>query len=320
MKKDLKTNLCLLWATLLLLFFAQVSMAQPDDIRYINRKLDEWAVAGGGNAGSQDIQKVKSIIASLYQRQATLESSLSSLRSSNAEQSALLASVSVEKSQIEAELSRMKSLASLQSEGAYVDLLANGKAYNLSPSGLKDSIATIKEWRSCTINEPRKLATLNSGSDYFYHTITIKNSGNAQLLGLGSVQLSKNQSILVTDYIHYKDTICTPGNGPKEMKTVRMAAGVRLSLTITAKDKKFEATLPKKIAAAMELNMVEVTYRISTLGFANDETKNIISKAGDGNFDLDAYVKVMGTMGELIKAMGGAIMVNPIRLPSPAND
>jgi hypothetical protein len=262
------------------------------------------------NLKTEDITTIKEYLRAIENQH---KSSMSNLSAKNTAQSATLSACVAENAQLKAEINILK----LEASETYKDLLATAKAYNLTSEAFQDSTATIKEWRSCTINEPRKIGTLNSGSDYFYHTITTKNSGTAQLLGIGNVSLSKNQSILIADYIHFKDTICTPGDGPPTTKSIRIAVGVRLSLTITAKEKKFEATLPKKVAAAMELNMVDVTYRISTLGFANDTTKNIIAEAGEGSFDVDAYVKVMATMSKLIKTMNSGIIANPVRVPHP---
>jgi hypothetical protein len=315
MKQSFKSKNTFFLIMLLQIFFAHASGAQAA-LKLISINIED--LERRERLNSTEAIRIKMALSDAKSEQFELLSTANRLEYQITEKNNFINSLQADRERLLTEIKMLNMLAERVVQGEkFADLFESATGYNLSSEEMKDSAVTLKEWRSCTLNEPRKLSTLNSGSDYFYHTITSKNSGNAQLLGLGSLNLLKNQSILVADYIHYKDTICTPGDGPQQMKNIRMAVGVRLSLTITSKEKKFDATLPKKVAAAMELNMVEVTYRISTIGFANDETQAIISNAGQGNFDIDAYVKVMSTMGDLIKTMKSPLLVNPVRLPHP---
>lgn len=193
------------------------------------------------------------------------------------------------------------------------DLLMNNSFRDYK---VPDNPEEIEEWRTCTINEPRKLGTLNSGSDKFFYSLTKGNSYSAGLFGIASGSIAKNVKIAIIDYIEYKDTICTPGDGTKDHTSIRLAAGVRLQLTITNLDKKFKAETTSKIAAAMELNLATVQYKIKTIGFKTGDTRKLLGGIeSEGAFDVKSYVKIIDAVNKVISLMDNDLIVNPERVP-----
>jgi hypothetical protein len=192
---------------------------------------------------------------------------------------------------------------------AFEDSLRNASSEN---------VLTETELRSCTINEPRKLGTLNSGSKKFVYVLDRDNQGNGKLFGLGELSLGKRERIAIVDYVEYKDTLCTPGNGKIELTNIRLAAGVRLVLRINNVNRKVSVNIPSKIAAAAEFGLAEATFTIETVGFVSKETRAIIGNLG-GDFNVESYVKVIGAIGEITKIMKDDMTVNPVQLPVKRN-
>jgi hypothetical protein len=172
----------------------------------------------------------------------------------------------------------------------------------------------INELRTCSVNEPRLLRTLNSGSKKFVYVIDKNNQGSASLFGIGNLELSKKEKIAIVDYVQFLDTICTPGTGPQQFKNIRLAAGVRLFLKIKKANKKVSVDIPSKVAAAAEFGLAEATFTIETIGFANEDTRKILSGLGE-SFDVESYVKIMGAVSEVMKIMKDSMEVKPVEIP-----
>jgi len=191
------------------------------------------------------------------------------------------------------------------------------ETYDLPNEILIDSSnvkTVINNFRTCSVNEPRRLGTLNSRSKKFVYIIDQSNQGTASLFGIVNLNLGKKEKIAIIDYIQYKDTICTPGDGPQKNITTRLAAGVRLFLKIKRVNNKVSVDIPSKVAAAAEFGLAEATYEIETIGFANDQTRDILKGLGD-NFDVESYVKIMGAVGDIMNIMKDTMIVNPVEIP-----
>lgn len=172
----------------------------------------------------------------------------------------------------------------------------------------------INELRTCSVNESRLLKSLNSGSKKFVYVIDKSNQGSASLFGMGSVELSKKEKIAIVDYVQFLDTICTPGTGPQQFKNIRLAAGVRLFLKIKKANKNVSVDIPSKVAAAAEFGLAEATFTIETIGFANEDTRKILSGLGE-SFEVESYVKIMGAISEIMKIMKDTLEVKPVEIP-----
>lgn len=177
-----------------------------------------------------------------------------------------------------------------------------------------DTTTFLTNWRTCSVNEPRPLSSLNSGSKKFVYVIDRSNQATASLFGLGQLNLSKKEKIAIVDYVEYKDTICTPGNGNPDNTSIRLAAGVRLFLKISNSDKKVNVEIPSKVAAGIEFGLAQATFTIETIGFKNEETRKILGELGE-SFDVESYVKIMNAVGQVMKTMKDTMIVNPVRIP-----
>jgi hypothetical protein len=173
---------------------------------------------------------------------------------------------------------------------------------------------TSSVYRTCAINEPRPLRSLNSGSSKFVHVITKQNQSTGSLFGFVNLNLSGSEKISVVDYVEYKDTICTPGQGNIGNTTIRLAAGVRLYLRIKRVGKGVNVEIPSKVAAAVENGQAEATFRIETVGFRTEETRKILSGLGE-SFDVESYVKVITAVRQVMETMKEEMVVNPVRIP-----
>jgi len=177
-----------------------------------------------------------------------------------------------------------------------------------------DTATFFTNWRTCSVNEPRPLSSLNSGSKKFVYLIDRNNQATASLFGLGQLNLSKKEKIAIVDYVEYRDTICTPGNRNPNNTSIRLAAGVRLFLKISNSDKKVNVEIPSKIAAGIEFGLAQATFTIETIGFKNEETRRILGELGE-SFDVESYVKIMNAVGQVMKTMKDTMLVNPVRIP-----
>lgn len=195
---------------------------------------------------------------------------------------------------------------------------AGYEMYTLSKTAkeldLADTSAFLAEIRTCSINEPRPLGSLNSGSKKFVHVIDKNNIATASLFGIANLALKDNERLAIVDYVQYLDTICTPGSGPQTLKNIRLAAGVRLFLKINRADKKVSLNIPSKVAAAAEFNLAEATFTIETIGFATAETRNILSRLGE-SFNVESYVSIMGAVRDVMKTMKDSTEVKPVLIP-----
>lgn len=170
----------------------------------------------------------------------------------------------------------------------------------------------IPEMINCSFSS-RPLRSLNSGSDKFFYLLDNSKKFNVKLLGLNELNLDRNEKIGVMDYIEYKDTVCTDA-GVKN--NVRLAAGVRLELRIKESNNKIKAETPSQIAAAMELNLAKVTYRIRTIGFKTDSTRKILSTIEEqGDFNVKSYVRVIDALNKIVASMNDNLQVNPEIVP-----
>ena len=169
---------------------------------------------------------------------------------------------------------------------------------------LKTSPDTI----NCLLKKPTELSKLNSGSAKFVYTIDEKSSSSASLLSLISGKLNKNERISIVDYVEYKNIKCS------KKGSLRVGAGVRLTLKIKSTNNKFEINIPSKVAAPSEFGIAEVTYRIETIGFKNKTTRKILSGLG-GEFNVDDYIKVLDAVNKIQLAMDEVTTVDPRVLP-----
>ena len=97
-------------------------------------------------------------------------------------------------------------------------------------------------------------------------------------------------------------------------QSLRVAAGVRLTLNIITKSNNFKINIPSKVAAASEFGVAEVTYRIETIGFVNSTTRGILSGLG-GAFNVEDYVKVLDAVNKIQLAMNDVVNVDPKVIP-----
>ncbi len=151
------------------------------------------------------------------------------------------------------------------------------------------------------------ISELNSGARKFSYSIKKNDELKFNLLGLGGSKLSKNQKISVIDYVEYTELKCNN-------KVYRYAAGVRLKLTITTKNKNFNIEIPSKVAAAVEFGAATAEYTLETIGFSNTKTRNILSNLG-GEFDMDDYIKVINAVSNLQKCMNDLTTVKAKIIP-----
>lgn len=178
----------------------------------------------------------------------------------------------------------------------------------------KDTTVFVKSWNSCALPSPRLLSSLNSGSRKFVYLIDRNNQGTLAIFGLGNLKLGKKEKIAVIDYVEYKDTLCSKGTESTEPEYIRLAAGVRLVLHIKQKENQVRADLPSQVAAATEFGLAETTFTIETLGFKNENTRRIFSGLGE-KFDVEAYVRIMGAVGEVMRIMQEDMTVHPVKIP-----
>ena len=178
-----------------------------------------------------------------------------------------------------------------------------------------DTIALIRTWNTCSINEPRQLGTLNSGSKKFVYVLDKNNQATGSLFGLANLNLDRKEKIAIVDFVQYRDTICTVGDASPNGSTIRLAAGVRLFIKIKKSDNKVKVEIPSKVAAGAEFGLSEATFSLETIGFANDQTKEIMSNLGE-SFDVESYVKIMNAVSQVMKVMKDTMIVNPVRIPN----
>lgn len=166
---------------------------------------------------------------------------------------------------------------------------------------------------NCSFSSSQPLSYLNSGSDKFFYFIDKSKKFNAKLLGLNELNLGRDEKIGIMDYIEYKDTVCSDGG---ERNNVRLAAGVRLELRIKESNNKIKAETPSQIAAAMELHLAKVTYRIRTIGFKTDSTRKILSNIEEqGDFNVKSYLRLIDALNKIVASMNDNLQVNPEIVP-----
>lgn len=196
------------------------------------------------------------------------------------------------------------------SESEYEKYILPDEISNMNPA---DSAVFLNELRACSINKSRLLKSLSSGSKKFVHVIDKNNQGSASLFGLGNIELGKKEKITIVDYVQYLDTICTIGTNPHQFRDIRLAAGVRLFLKIKKVNKRVSIDIPSKIAAATEFGLAEATFSIETIGFANEDTREILRNLGQ-DFDVESYVKIMSAVSEILGIMKDSTVVKPVEV------
>ncbi len=173
------------------------------------------------------------------------------------------------------------------------------------------NISTDTSYVDCLLRKPLLLSELNSGSTKFVYTIDHNTRSSASLLGLLSGNLNRDERIAIVDYVEYKDINCSNG------KYLRVAAGVRLTLKFKYQDNRFKFNIPSKLAAASEIGIAEVTYKIETIGFKNSTTRKILSGLG-GEFNIDDYIKVLDAVNKIQLAMDDVTTIDPRVIPIEA--
>ena len=68
------------------------------------------------------------------------------------------------------------------------------------------------------------------------------------------------------------------------------------------------------MAAAAEFGLAEATFTIETIGFATEETREILKGLGE-NFDVETYVNIMEAVGKVIHVMDDSMLVRPVWMP-----
>lgn len=217
-----------------------------------------------------------------------------------------LANVESENKMLQNRLNQMNSNSQSQTFGQ--SILENKQLFDETNFKEINLLKTSADTISCLSKKPTELSKLNSGSTKFVYTIDEKSSSSASLLGLISGKLNKNERMAIVDYVEYKDLTCS-GKG-----SLRVAAGVRLTLKIKSTNNKFKINIPSKVAAASEFGIAEVTYRIETIGFKNKTTRKILSGLG-GEFNVDDYIKVLDAVNKIQLAMDEVTIVDPRIIP-----
>jgi hypothetical protein len=220
--------------------------------------------------------------------------------------SAELSNANSENQMLEQKLRDLNS--NLQNQSFGKSFLQNEQLFNESNFTEINLLKTSADTLSCLSKKPTLLTNLNSGSTKFVYTIDEKSSSSANLLGLISGKLNKNERIAIIDYVEYKDIDCSDNS------SLRVAAGVRLTLKIKSRNNKFKINIPSKVAAASEFGIAEVTYRIETIGFKTKTTRKILSGLG-GEFNVDDYIKVLDAVNKIQLAMDEVTTVDPRVIP-----
>lgn len=141
---------------------------------------------------------------------------------------------------------------------------------------------------------PKTLKDLNSGLKQLFYEMTSNNAANLSLFGMGNIDLSKKQKMVIVDYIQFKDLSC-------EEKPLRYGVGARLFLHIKKVKAGINVMKLPELAAAVETGKASVTYSIETVGVTGDKIQMVLPEAGD--FNVGAYGKITNAVDEIRKLM-----------------
>lgn len=165
-----------------------------------------------------------------------------------------------------------------------------------------------------TCEKPTTVEALSSGMQKLFYHVTRQNGLSLKLFGMGSMQLGKRETMLIVDFIQYKDKRC-------EEDYIRFGVGARLFLHIKKVRRGVSITELPQLAAAVEGGKAEVTFQIKTIGVTGDRVNEALPRAG--KFDVEAYSEVTNAV-DRIQALTrdniDGVVIDPQEIPLPEGE
>lgn len=165
-----------------------------------------------------------------------------------------------------------------------------------------------------TCKKPTTVADLSSGMQKLFYHVTKQNGLSLKVFGIGGVQLGKRETMLIVDFIQYKDKRC-------EKDDIRFGVGARLFLHIKKVRRGVSITELPQLAAAVESNKAEVTFQIKTIGITGNRVNEAMPSAG--KFDVEAYSEVTSAV-DRIQALTRddmeGVVIDPQEIPVPEGE
>lgn len=157
---------------------------------------------------------------------------------------------------------------------------------------------------------PTSMNDLTGGLEKNFYKYSSSSNINLKILGWGGGELGKKELLIMTDFVQYKRVICSDG------ETRFYGVGARLFLHIKSRKRKVNLTL-SQLAANVELNRAEVTYKIKTIGIVGDKVLDVLPTGS--KFDVDNYAKVVAAIDNIIKLAKDnteGVIIEPQLLPN----
>jgi|GEM_PF-6174948 hypothetical protein len=152
---------------------------------------------------------------------------------------------------------------------------------------------------------PKNAEDLTSGIRYSAHYLEESDSESLSAFGYVSGSHTGTKSIIIVDFILYKDVLCTNDQSHLTFK-YRYAVGARLLLTIHTSKGKVNISLAE-IAAQVELNKAEVSYSLHTIGITGGTVVDTIAPLAttilSGDFDVTGYTNILKAVDNIIQVI-----------------
>lgn len=165
-----------------------------------------------------------------------------------------------------------------------------------------------------TCEKPTTVKDLSSGMQKLFYHVTKKNGLSLKIFGVGGMQLGKRETMLIVDFIQYKDKRC-------EKDYIRFGVGARLFLHIKKVHRGVSITELPQLAAAVEGGKAEVTFQIKTIGVTGDRVNEAMPNAG--KFDVEAYSEVSNAVDRiqaLTRDNVDGVIIDPQEIPVPEDE
>ena len=164
---------------------------------------------------------------------------------------------------------------------------------------------------SCPPTGLNQAKDLTSGSKKFCYTRKENIKSEAKILTFFKIKHEQGKIYSVSDFVQYKDVLCPEAKN----KFVRYAVGVRLKLTVSDLKVDLDTNIPAYIALAAQMGQCEATYEIETIGFANEASRDAMSKLGGGSFNAESYIDMRVEINKLIESIESDTNINPRMIP-----
>lgn len=141
---------------------------------------------------------------------------------------------------------------------------------------------------------PQSMADLTGGIKQLFYQMTSQNGGALSLFGMVNVSLGRKETMVIVDFIQYKDTKC-------EKENVRYGVGARLFLHVKKAHMggKADYNNLEYLAANVQLGKATVEYSIQTVGITGDAVLAALPKTSNKSFDVSGYRDVMASIDNI---------------------